>query len=52
MGVTLTCCLVVAVISPGVITPVPPVKTPVRFVKEPEVIDVGLAAKLVIDGAA
>jgi hypothetical protein len=36
---------------PGVMTPVPPVKTPVRLAVPPAVTDVGLAAKLVIFGA-
>jgi hypothetical protein len=37
---------------PGVMTPVPPVNIPVRFVDPPVVTEVGLATKLVIAGAA
>ena len=37
---------------PGVITPVPPLNTPVRLAEPPAVIVVGLAMKLVIVGAA
>jgi hypothetical protein len=35
---------------PGAITPVPPLKFAVRLELAPEVIEVGLAAKLVITG--
>ena len=38
--------------SPGVITPVPPVKTAVRLELPPDATVVGLAVKLVIEGAA
>ena len=41
----------VAAMLPGVITPVPPVKTPVRVALDPVVMVAGDAAKLVIDGA-
>jgi hypothetical protein len=37
---------------PGVTTPVPPANTPVRSELEPDAMDVGLAIKLVIAGAA
>ncbi len=37
---------------PGVMTPVPLAKTPVRFDELPNVIAGGLAMKLVMDGAA
>lgn len=37
---------------PGVTTPVPPLKTAVRLEVEPASIVVGVAAKLVITGAA
>jgi hypothetical protein len=37
---------------PGVITPVPPLKNPVRLAVPPAVIDAGLAAKLAMAGAA
>jgi hypothetical protein len=36
---------------PGVIMPVPPLKTPVRLANPPAVIEVGLAVKLVIVAA-
>jgi hypothetical protein len=52
VGVTLTAVPLVAAIFPGVITPVPPVKTPVRLVVPPAVTVVGLATKRVIAGAA
>jgi hypothetical protein len=42
----------VAAIFPGVMTPVPPLKTAVSAADPPAVIVVGAAAKLVIDGAA
>ena len=48
MGLTLTAEPLVAVMLPGVITPVPPVKTAVKLLLAPEAIDVGLAVKLVI----
>ena len=51
VGLTLTAVPLVAGILPGVITPVPPAKTPVRLVLAPAVIVAGLAAKLVIVGA-
>jgi hypothetical protein len=51
-GVTLTAVPLVAGRFPGVITPVPPLKTPVRLAVAPAAIDAGLAAKLVIAGAA
>jgi hypothetical protein len=50
--VTLTAVPLVAVRKPGVIIPVPPVKTPVKLVDPPAAIDVGFAVKLVIVGAA
>ena len=49
-GVTLTAVPLVAVMFPGVITPVPPLKTPVRMADPSDVIVVGLAVKLVIFG--
>jgi hypothetical protein len=51
VGVTGTAVPLVAVRFPGAITPVPPLKTPVRFVDEPAVIVEELAVKLVIVGA-
>jgi hypothetical protein len=51
-GVTLTAVPLVARRLPGVITPVPLAKIPVREAVPPAVIDVGLAMKLVIAGAA
>jgi hypothetical protein len=42
----------VAAMLPGVITPVPLLKTPVKLDDAPAVIEAGLATKLVIDGAA
>jgi len=52
VGLTLTCVPLVTVRLPGVITPVPPAKTPVRFVLAPYAIDGELATKLVIVAAA
>jgi hypothetical protein len=51
-GVTLTGVPLVSARSPGVMTPVPLAKTPVREAVPPAVIDVGLAMKLVMAGAA
>ena len=50
MGLTLTPTPLVAVRLPGVITPVPFAKTPVRVALDPFVMEVGLAVKLVIEG--
>ena len=50
-GLTLTAVPLVAGRLPGVITPVPFAKTPVRLVLAPAVIVAGLAVKLVIVGA-
>ena len=52
VGVALTGVPLVTVRLPGVITPVPSVKMPVKLVVPPAVIDVGFAMKLVIAGAA
>jgi hypothetical protein len=52
VGLTLTATPLVAVRLPGVITPVPPVKTAVRPELDPAVMVAGLAVKLVIAGAA
>jgi hypothetical protein len=49
-GVTLTAVPLVAEMFPGVITPVPLVKTPVRPADAPAVTAVGLAVKLVMVG--
>lgn len=49
-GLTLTGVPLVTGILPGVITPVPLVNTPVRFVLDPAVIVDGLAVKLVMVG--
>jgi hypothetical protein len=51
VGLTVTATLEVAARLPGVITPVPLAKTPVRVALCPAVMVVGLATKLVIDGA-
>jgi hypothetical protein len=51
VGVTLTAVPLVAGRLPGVMTPVPPEKTPVRLALAPAVIDAGVAVKLVIEGA-
>jgi hypothetical protein len=51
-GVTTKGAPLVAASDPGVITPVPFEKTPVRLVVPPDVIVVGLARKLVIVGVA
>jgi hypothetical protein len=51
-GVTLTAFPLVTAMLPGVITPLPLAKTPVSLDEAPAVIDAGLAAKLVITGAA
>jgi hypothetical protein len=47
-GLTLTAVPLVAGRLPGVITPAPPVNTPVRLELAPALIDAGLAPKLVI----
>jgi hypothetical protein len=49
-GVTLTATPLVTARFPGVITPAPFEKTPVRLADPPDVIDVGIAVKLVITG--
>jgi hypothetical protein len=51
VGETLTAVPLVTVVFPGVITPVPLAKTPVRLAVAPAVIVAGLAVKLVIVGA-
>jgi hypothetical protein len=50
VGLTLTAVPLVAEMLPGVITPVPPLNTPVKLELDPFSIVVGLAAKLVIVG--
>jgi len=50
-GETLTAVPLVAVMFPGVMTPVPLVNIPVRFADPPAVTAVGLAVKLVIAGS-
>jgi hypothetical protein len=50
-GETLTAVPLVTVIFPGVMTPVPLAKTPVRLADPPAVTAVGLAVKLVIVGS-
>jgi len=50
LGLTLTAIPLVAGVFPGVITPVPPVKTAIRVVLAPAVIVGDAAVKLVIDG--
>jgi hypothetical protein len=50
VGFTLTDLLLVTARLPGVMTPVPPVKTPVRLEVEPAAIDVGFAVKLEMEG--
>jgi len=50
-GVTLTAAPLVTERLPGVMTPVPPVKTPVKLVVPPGVTEVGLATKLVMTGS-
>src|SRR5580658_5241310 len=51
VGLTVTAVPLVAAMLPGVMTPVPPVKVPVRLELCPELIAAGLAAKLTIVGA-
>ena len=51
VGLTVTPVPLVAVMFPGVITPVPPLKTAVSVELDPAEIVVGLAVKLVIAGA-
>jgi hypothetical protein len=51
VGLTGTAVPLVAAMLPGVMTPVPPVKLPVRLELWPELIVAGLAAKLRIVGA-
>ena len=51
MGLTVTPTPLVAVRLPGVMTPVPFAKTPVRVALDPFVMEAGLASKLVIVGA-
>ena len=48
-GLTLTPTALVAGRLPGVMTPVPFAKTPVRVALDPDVMEVGFAAKLVIE---
>jgi hypothetical protein len=50
VGLTLTEALLVMARFPGVITPVPPVKTAVRLLLAPAVIDAGVAVKLEMEG--
>jgi hypothetical protein len=50
VGFTVTATPLVAARLPGVITPVPFAKTPVRAALDPDAIEVGLAVKLVIEG--
>jgi len=50
VGLTLTPTPLVAEILPGVMTPVPFAKTPVRVALVPFVMEVGFAAKLLIEG--
>ena len=50
MGLTLTPTPLVAGRLPGVMTPVPFAKTPVKLALDPLVMDVGFAVKLVIEG--
>ena len=52
VGLTVTPTPLVAARLPGVMTPVPFAKTPVRVALDPVVIVVGLPMKLVIVGAA
>ena len=52
VGLTLTGVPLVTGRLPGVISPVPPVKTAVRLELPPIAMDDGFAVKLVIDGAA
>jgi hypothetical protein len=49
-GFTLTAVPLLAAMFPGVITPVPPLKTPVRLAVDPASMVVGLPLKLVIVG--
>lgn len=51
VGLTLTAVPLVAAMLPGVITPEPPVNTPVKLELDPDSIVVGLAAKLVIEAS-
>ena len=51
VGLTVTPTPLVAVRLPGVMTPVPFAKTPVRVALDPVVMDLGIAMKLVIVGA-
>jgi hypothetical protein len=50
-GVTLTGVPLVTARFPGVITPAPFAKTPVRLTDPPAAIEVGFAVKLVMEGA-
>ena len=52
VGLTLTGVPLVTAIFPGLMTPVPPVKTAERAELPPAAMVVGFAAKLVIEGAA
>jgi hypothetical protein len=52
VGLTETAVPLVAVRLPGVITPAPPVKTPVNPDGVPAATEAGLAVKLVMAGAA
>ena len=51
VGLTVTPTPLVAVRQPGVMTPVPFAKTPVRVALDPVVMVLGIAMKLVIVGA-
>jgi hypothetical protein len=50
VGLTVTATPLVAARLPGVITPVPFAKTPVRAALDPAAMEVGFAVKLVIEG--
>lgn len=50
MGLTDTAVPLVAAMLPGVITPDPPLNTPVKLELDPDSMVAGLAAKLEIDG--
>jgi len=51
VGLTVTPTPLVAVRLPGVMTPVPFAKTPVRAALDPSLMEGGFAVKLVIEGA-
>jgi hypothetical protein len=50
VGLTVTPAPLVAARLPGVMTPVPFAKTPVRVALDPPVMEVGFAVKLVFEG--